>query len=295
MPDPVVLDFDDGRTAVGRGAHPDAAAGAAILRRVVEQVAEDLRHAHRVRVDGQHISGMSTCSVTPPASTSGALSSIALRSAWRRSIARRRSVDAATRHARGLQQVVHQAHHVVHLPAHRGAQRLPALCVAVVHRQHVQGIADRCQRVAQLVREHRQEFVLAAHGVGFGVARALELHRRWSRISYWRVARPQRRAQRAEQGRHAQRAFEQRDVAEHRNRVADVERVRAAAGQHQDRQVGPVRLDVQGLRERGCTPSTFSISSAIRIAPAPSANCSRRSVASRHTWQDNRCLRASRR
>jgi hypothetical protein len=68
--------------------------------------------------------------------------------------------DLAESHTRQIQQVVHHAYQVLHLPLHHlaGLERLLARRGQI---QHFQPGANRRQRIAQLVRECRHELVLA--------------------------------------------------------------------------------------------------------------------------------------
>jgi hypothetical protein len=64
--------------------------------------------------------------------------------------------------ARDVQQVVHQAGHVLHLAANDGAGAAHLLGVEARQRQQVGGRADRCERIAQFVGQHGQEFIFLA-------------------------------------------------------------------------------------------------------------------------------------
>ena len=79
-------------------------------------------------------------------------------------------LDLAARDAAHVEQVVDQPRPSARpaAPASRtpSSTRLP---LAAAEAQHSAGVADRRQRVAQLVGQHRQELVLAA--VGFGQVR----------------------------------------------------------------------------------------------------------------------------
>jgi hypothetical protein len=65
------------------------------------------------------------------------------------------------RDARDVEQVVDEARHVAYLAADDGAALAHPGFVQAADAQQVGGGADRRQRVAQLVRQHREEFVLA--------------------------------------------------------------------------------------------------------------------------------------
>ncbi len=73
--------------------------------------------------------------------------------------------DQATRHARDVEQIVHQPRHVAHLAADDGAALVHPARIDVAEPEQLGRGADRRERIAQLVREHRQEFILAAVGL----------------------------------------------------------------------------------------------------------------------------------
>jgi hypothetical protein len=107
--------------------------------------------------------------------------------------------------------------------------------------QQVHRVADRRERVAQLVRERGEELVLAAVGL-------LALLQVGARLVL-APARAQRAAHRAGERGHAHRALEQRHVAERGERARDRRRVGAGTREQQHRQVGPGRLPCDHLRE----------------------------------------------
>ena len=109
-------------------------------------------------------------------------------------------------------------------------------------------VADRRERVAQLVGEHREELVLAPVGLAARSRAAGVAH------LVLALARAQRRAHRGDDSvGHAHRPLEQGHVAErlHRRRGARAESG-AAAREHDERQVRPRRLLAQVAR-RGAT------------------------------------------
>ena len=59
--------------------------------------------------------------------------------------------------------------HLADLPLQHVGRRAESVAVVAAQPQRSRGVADRRERVAQLVRQHRQELVLAA--VGFGQIR----------------------------------------------------------------------------------------------------------------------------
>ena len=90
----------------------------------------------------------------------------------------RLQADSSARDAGNLQEVVHQPRQVPHLPLNDGPGFLLQRVRAVLQAQDVQGVHDRRQRVAEFVREHCQELVLAAVRVGklAGLFLQLPLH-----------------------------------------------------------------------------------------------------------------------
>ena len=142
----------------------------------------------------------------------------------------------------------------------------------------LQRVADRRQRVAQLVRQRRQELVLAPVGL-------LALHQVGTRLVL-AIARAHGAANGARQCGDAHRALEQRDVAQRANRLGNGPRIGAAPRQNQDRQVRPRRL----TRDQGGgagRPRSASASSASSMAAAPRS--SSRATQSRSM----RCMQAT--
>jgi hypothetical protein len=74
-------------------------------------------------------------------------------------------LDGPARDARDVEQVFDEARHLRDLPVHRFEELLLALAHERLAAKHVQRRAQRRERVAQLVRERREEFVLAPVGV----------------------------------------------------------------------------------------------------------------------------------
>ena len=70
--------------------------------------------------------------------------------------------DLALADARHVEQLVHQARKLCHLPVDDVARHYHALLVRADAAHQLDGVADRRERVSQLVRQHRQELVLAA-------------------------------------------------------------------------------------------------------------------------------------
>ncbi len=70
--------------------------------------------------------------------------------------------DLAAGDPRHFEQVVHQAHHVADLAVHHVADTFADWVVLAGQSQNMEGIANRCERVSQLVGEDGKELVLAA-------------------------------------------------------------------------------------------------------------------------------------
>ena len=116
--------------------------------------------------------------------------------------------------------------------------------------EQVQRVADRCERIAQLMAQHREELILAACGLGERVARALEVFQMGADLVL-PLACAQRGAHGAHQCGQPQRTLEHGDVAELRDRVADLLGIGATARQHEHRQVRPAGLPFHGVDQRG--------------------------------------------
>ena len=71
--------------------------------------------------------------------------------------------DLAARDARHVEQVVDQPDHVLELPLDDAARPDDLRILRLALHEHVRGIAQRRQRIAQLVRQHRQELVALDH------------------------------------------------------------------------------------------------------------------------------------
>ena len=76
--------------------------------------------------------------------------------------------DLARHDPPDVEQVVHQARHVQHLPLDDVARAYSAGLAKVGEAKHLHRTPNRAERIAQLVREHREELIL-------GLALALHL------------------------------------------------------------------------------------------------------------------------
>jgi hypothetical protein len=141
----------------------DPAAGQRELGRVVEQVHEHLRQAHRVRL---HVHRDRRQLDAEPVALGLDLRAAGLD----RPLDHRAQVDhgageldLARSHARGILQVLDQAREELGLAPEHRVEPLE-LRVRVALLEHVQGVRDRRERVAQLVRQRGEELVLALVG-----------------------------------------------------------------------------------------------------------------------------------
>ena len=74
-------------------------------------------------------------------------------------------IDLAAHDARDIQQIVHQAAQVGHLPFDDFLRPAHARLIQLQTAEDMGGIADRRQRVSQFMRQHGEEFILAPVGV----------------------------------------------------------------------------------------------------------------------------------
>ena len=74
-------------------------------------------------------------------------------------------LELAARDARHVEQVVEQQRHALHLARDDFAAPLALAFIGGVGVEDAHRVADRRQRIAQLVRQRREEFVLAAVGL----------------------------------------------------------------------------------------------------------------------------------
>ncbi|OEZ67326.1 hypothetical protein JAB2_23880 [Janthinobacterium sp. HH100] len=84
-------------------------------------------------------------------------------------------LDLAPRDARHVQQVVDQVHHLIDLPLHHVAHARHGGGLVGGQAHDLQAVADRCQRIAQFVRQGGQEFRLAPVHLGQIVGQLAQL------------------------------------------------------------------------------------------------------------------------
>ena len=145
---------------------PDVAAPVGELARVVEQVADHLRQPRGVGAQIERLRRQRHRQLVVQAAVPRARRLDGLLDDRPELDGLLAKLELAARDAAEVEQVVDQARQLAHLTFDHPQRRACHLCVAVSDAQGAHGVADRGQRVAQLVRQHREELVLAA--VGFG-------------------------------------------------------------------------------------------------------------------------------
>ncbi len=145
--------------------HPDGAAARGVLDRVVHQVRHGLREPGEIGVrpqrpvrqrDVQHVRlrvDRRARRLDRAGHDGSQVDALAA------------ELDLVLRDPRHVQQIVGQPHEMQHLPLHRRAGAFDDVGVAAREAHHFDRGADRRERVAQFVRQGREEFVLAAIGV----------------------------------------------------------------------------------------------------------------------------------
>ena len=160
-----VLDRDHGLVIAPLDAHGDGAAGVGVFAAVVEQVAEHLSETHRVGAQVNRArtgTAPATCDRTrrptaatlpPPDRSPIASSSGALRSSRRLCVMRLRSRRSSTSRTSccSCRSIVSD-----------GERAGSGIVLAAL--EHLEHVAERRQRIAQLVRQRRQELVLLTIG-----------------------------------------------------------------------------------------------------------------------------------
>ncbi len=174
--DPVVANPEHHLGPLGRGRQADLPAGLSVLGRIVQQVGEDLGHPDRVGIDIDRLRRQ------------GDRQAMMMRLDDRTAGFDRvghdgcdvdglfLEPDLAAGDPGNLQQFVDQLGQLAHLVVDdiAGPAQVGIVRTALLH--DLDGVADRGQRVAQLVAQHRQKLVLADIGLGqlpcLGLARS---------------------------------------------------------------------------------------------------------------------------
>ncbi len=153
----------------------DRAARPRVLAAVVQQVAEHLRQARRIGFDIDRFVGQRHAQ--------GVLSGLGQRPrCFQRLLQHRGQLDRlraqfepVVRDAVQVEQVVDQSHQLRQLALHRVARTLHQGAIVAGAFHHRERVAQRRQRVAQLVRQRGQELVLAPIRLGEAVGQAAQL------------------------------------------------------------------------------------------------------------------------
>ena len=178
--DAVVADGDLQQRAALRGLHRDAPARWCVLGGIDEQVGQYLGQSRHVGVDEHRL--VRQCQRELVAG----VGEQRLRQ-LKRTLDRAGDVqpleaqcERLVHHARDIEQVFQQTGHLRDLTVHHVAAPVALGGVDAGHAQQAQRVADRRQRVAQLVRQHGDEIVLAAVGLvqrQFGQLACGDVHR----------------------------------------------------------------------------------------------------------------------
>ena len=164
-----------------------------------------------------------------------------------------------------LEQIVDKAYQVAHLAVHDLVD-LRRIHFDGLHAQQLERAADRRQRIAQLVREHGQEFVLAPVGLAHRLQVTFALGQVRAQLVLAHAA-AQDAAQRADQRRNAHRPLQHRDVAEQVHGLSDRRGIRPRAREHQ-----AVNSAVHSAAEAVLPRLAAELSAVKRMFAAPSAS-----------------------
>ncbi len=162
--EPVVLHDDPHGLGFLLGLQQDVSAGGRVFRGVVQQVGEDLSQAGLVPVEQDLLVGnLHLETVTGVVDERARLVERAFQ--YRGQIhAVLAQLEPAERDPRDFEQIVDEARQLLHLASHDGMHGLYGGRVVLGEPDDVDSAANRRQRISQLVRERREEFVLAAVG-----------------------------------------------------------------------------------------------------------------------------------
>ena len=173
-----VPDSDDRLLAFLLDREPDATALVGELAGVVQEVAHHLSQPDRVAVDVHGIRRQRDGQFMTQALTvrAGGFDGMVHDRDQLRSLFAK--LDLALADAAHVEKVVDLPDHVPHLSVQDFGRRSDGPSVAVRPQQDLDGVADRGQRVAEFVGQHRQEFVLAAIGLAQRLVRTDHAARR---------------------------------------------------------------------------------------------------------------------
>ena len=240
-PDPGVADHHHGLFSFTPHRQPDAAARRRVLGGVVEQVGHHLGNAGRVGVHQQrlvrhiHLQRMLAgldqrqAGLDRAGQDGAQVGALAL------------EFELAAADAGDVEQVVDQVHHVADLALHHFPDLAHRRRIVAAQAHHRQAVADRRQRITQLVRQGGQELGLAAVGLGQVVGQPAQfLFRALARRDVGKQQRHLAAVRAADAGgvdiepaRHGRRlVLEARRLARERHPAIGVEPERVQAGQH---------------------------------------------------------------
>ena len=164
----IIANADDGLAAVARHRYLNAALRRRVFCGVVEKIGEHLRQAHRIALDDKPLIAQRYVRFVLASLQQGVAGLDRLMDDGGKVEMLFPELDLPARDARDLKQIVDEANEMIHLPLHHRQQRtrpFPSLRVADVgFLQDVNSIADGRERIAQLMGERRQKFVLATVG-----------------------------------------------------------------------------------------------------------------------------------
>ncbi len=173
---PVVGHPDHRLVAFGHHRERDVPADVRVLGRVVDQVGEHLHEARGIGVERQRPGRQRHRELLPLLDDHRATDLHRLQEQGAQLYRLLAELDLALADARHVQQIVEQALHVLHLPRNDGAVAGSLLFLARRGAiEDLDGAEDGRQRIAQLVRQHRQKLVLAAIGLAQLLLRVLAL------------------------------------------------------------------------------------------------------------------------
>ena len=159
--DPVVPDHQDQLAPLASRDQRDLAAALGVARGVPEQVDEDLLEATRIRFDDERL-GRKVDPQPVPASRDLVLHDLYRRCNGGLQLeALGADAQLSLADPRGVEQVIDQVREAIELPVDDLQGLLLAHRIGRAVAQHRDPVLDRGERVSQLVREHREELVLA--------------------------------------------------------------------------------------------------------------------------------------
>ena len=173
--DPVVANTYEHVAILALDGHLDAAARLGELRGVVEEIPEDLSQPCGIGIDDHRLGQMRHRELVAafhdagPARLDRRVHDLGQFDAFFAKL------QPVARDATHVQQVIDESGQVSHLTIDDAARPLQLGRARIRHLQDLNGVPDRRQRIAQLVREHRDEFVLATVGLAQRLGRLLAL------------------------------------------------------------------------------------------------------------------------